>query len=83
MNRCVKMSKVGMMMSKLKVWLGFQDKYKSCLYHCLCGIRHRDGVNLIQAFMRNVRNCRSDEKGRNPSEDLIRMRVPMQDTEAD
>jgi hypothetical protein len=30
---------------------------------CLDGIRHRDGVTLAQAFVRNVGTCRLDAKG--------------------
>ena len=29
----------------------------------LSGVRHKGGVNLIQAPMRNVGNCRPDVKG--------------------
>ena len=28
------------------------------------GIRHKDGVTLHQALMRNVRTCRRDDKGK-------------------
>jgi hypothetical protein len=31
--------------------------------YCLGGVRHRSGVNLIQALLRNVGTCRSDVKG--------------------
>ena len=31
--------------------------------YCLGGTRHRDGMNLIQAFVRNVGTCGSDVKG--------------------
>jgi hypothetical protein len=30
---------------------------------CPSGIRHVDGAKLNQAFVRNVRTCRSDAKG--------------------
>ena len=30
----------------------------------LRGIRHKDGVNLHQALVRNVRTCHCDEKGK-------------------
>jgi len=30
----------------------------------LFGVRHRDSMNLIQAFTRNVRTCRFDVKGK-------------------
>ena len=40
--------------------------------YCLSDIRHEGGVNLIQAFMWNVRACRCDVKGKiqaeNPQE---------------
>ena len=48
----------------------------------LGGIRHGDGVNLIQAFLCNVGTCRSDEKGRNSSGGPTRMSVPMRRTGA-
>jgi len=35
----------------------------------LNGIRYGGGVNLIQAFMRNVGTCRSDDKGEIQVED--------------
>ena len=31
--------------------------------YCLSGLRHRGGVTLIQAFVRNVGTCRPDGKG--------------------
>ena len=31
--------------------------------YCLGGARHKGGVNLIQAFVRNVGTCRLDVKG--------------------
>ena len=31
--------------------------------YCLGGVRHRDGMNLILAFVRNVGTCRLDVKG--------------------
>jgi hypothetical protein len=31
--------------------------------YCLGGVRHKGGVNLIQAFVRNAGNCRPDVKG--------------------
>ena len=38
--------------------------------YCLGGVRHRDGMNLIQAFVRNVGTCRLDVKGE------VQMEVP-------
>jgi hypothetical protein len=35
----------------------------------LSGIRHEGGVNLMQAFLRNVGICRSDVKGEIQVED--------------
>ena len=31
--------------------------------YCLVGIRWKDGMNLIRAFVRNVGTCRRDVKG--------------------
>ena len=31
--------------------------------YCLSGVRHKDGVTLIQALVGNVGTCRSDDKG--------------------
>ena len=31
--------------------------------YCFCGIRCKDGVNLLQALIWNVRTCRPDVKG--------------------
>ena len=31
--------------------------------YCLGGVRHRDGMTLILAFVWNVGSCRSDVKG--------------------
>ena len=40
-----------------------QDKSKEYLINRLGGIRHLDGVNLVQALKWNVVTCRSDVKG--------------------
>ena len=37
--------------------------------YCPGGGRHKDGMNLIQAFARNVGTCRSDVKGKPQVED--------------
>ena len=37
--------------------------------YCPGGVRHKDGMNLIQAFARNVGTCRSDVKGKPQVED--------------
>jgi hypothetical protein len=37
--------------------------------YCLGGVRHKGGVNLIQAFVRNVGTCRLDVKGEAQVED--------------
>ena len=51
--------------------------------YCLSGVRHKDGVTLIQARVRNVGTCRSDDKGETQVEEPTRVRVPMQGTGAD
>jgi hypothetical protein len=48
--------------------------------YCLSGVRHKDGVTLIQAFVWNVGTCRSDVKGETQVEEPTRVRVPMRDT---
>ena len=40
-----------------------QDKSRERPVYCLGGVRHKDGMNLIQAFVRNVESCLSDVKG--------------------
>ena len=40
-----------------------QDKVQRVPAYCLDGVRHAGGVNLIQAFVRNVGTCRPDVKG--------------------
>ena len=37
--------------------------------YCPGGVRHKDGMNLIQAFARNVGTCRFDVKGKPQVED--------------
>ena len=37
--------------------------------YCLDGIRHKGGVNLIQALVWNVGSCRPDVKGETQVED--------------
>jgi len=37
--------------------------------YCLGGVRHKGGVNLIQALGRNVGSCRPDVKGETQVED--------------
>jgi hypothetical protein len=37
--------------------------------YCPGGVRHKDGMTLIQAFARNVGTCRSDAKGKPQVED--------------
>ena len=37
--------------------------------YCLSGARHKDGVNLIQALVRNLGTCRPDAKGEIQVED--------------
>ena len=38
--------------------------------YCPGGVRHKDGMTLIQAFVRNVGTCRFDDKGEIQVEDL-------------
>jgi len=45
------------------------DKPKGSLLTGLGGVRHKGGVNLIQALMGNVGTCRLDEKGKAQVED--------------
>ncbi len=63
--------------------LGSQEKSRRQSAYCLGGVRHRSGVNLIQASVWNVGNCRPDAKGENPSGGPTRMRVPMRGTVAE
>ena len=37
--------------------------------YCPAGVRHKDGMTLIQAFVRNVGTCRLDDKGEIQVED--------------
>jgi len=37
--------------------------------YCPGGVRHKDGMTLIQAFARNVGTCHSDVKGKPQVED--------------
>ena len=37
--------------------------------YCLGGVRHKGGVNLIQAFAWNLGTCRPDDKGETQVED--------------
>ncbi len=48
--------------------------------NCLSGVRHKDGVILIQALVWNVGTCRSDDKGETQVGETTRVRVPMRDT---
>jgi len=40
-----------------------QDESRRQSAYCLDGVRHKGGMNLIQAFVWNVGNCRPDVKG--------------------
>ena len=40
-----------------------QDKFGGRPVYCPSGVRHKGGVNMIQAFVWNVGTCRSDAKG--------------------
>ena len=47
--------------------------------YCLSGVRHKDGVTLIQALVWNGGTCRSDGKGETQVEEPTRVRVPTRD----
>jgi len=47
------------------------------------GVRHKDGVRLIQALERNCGNLSLRCQGRNPRGRTPRMRVPMRKTGAE
>ena len=49
--------------AKTGVQFLFRDKFRRKPAHCLDGLRHKDGVTLIQAFGWNVGTCRCDAKG--------------------
>ena len=51
--------------------------------YCLNGVRHRSGMNLIQAFVGNVGTCRRDVKGKASSGEATRTKVPMRGTGAE
>ena len=40
-----------------------QDKSRRRPVYCLGGVRHKGGMNLVQAFVWNVGSCRPDVKG--------------------
>jgi hypothetical protein len=46
-----------------------RDKSRGRPVYCLGGVRHRGGVTLVQAFVRNVGTCRPDGKGEAQVED--------------
>jgi len=60
-----------------------QDKSRGEPVYCLGGVRHKGGVNLIQALVWNVGTCRPDAKGETQSGRPTRARVPMRGTGAD
>jgi len=47
-----------------------RDKFGGRPVDCPSGIRHREGVNLTQAFVWNVGTCRLDDKGETQAETL-------------
>jgi len=47
-----------------------RDKFRGRPVYCLSGIRHKEGVNLTQAFVWNVGTCRLDDKGETQAETL-------------
>jgi hypothetical protein len=50
---------------------------------CSTGVRHKDGVTVDQASVRNVGTCRPDAKGEAQVEETARARVPMRGTGAE
>jgi hypothetical protein len=50
---------------------------------CSTGVRHRGGVNVDLALVRNVRTCRPDAKGEAQVAATTRARVPMRGTGAE
>jgi hypothetical protein len=54
--------KISEMASKLRYLEILRISSEGACY-CLGGVRHRDGMNLILAFERNVGTCRFDVKG--------------------
>lgn len=47
-----------------------RDKFGGRPVYCPSGIRHKEGVNLTQAFVWNVGTCRLDDKGETQAETL-------------
>ena len=60
-----------------------RDQFRGTPAYCLSGVRHKDGVTLIQALVWNVGTCRSDVKGETQVEEPTRVRVPTRDTGAE
>ena len=50
---------------------------------CSTGVRHKGGVNVDQALVRNVRTCRPDAKGEAQAAATASARVPMRGTGAE
>jgi hypothetical protein len=75
---------VSKLVSVVKTWLLAQirDKYRCRLESRRCGNRHREGMNAIQALIRNMRTCRPDVKGEAQAGNR-KARVPMQGTGTD
>ena len=61
MNHRVRVESVGTMSKPGRVISSGEVQGKPVV--CLDGIRHRDGVNLTQALVRNGGTCRLDVKG--------------------
>ncbi len=59
------------------------DKLRGYLATDLSGIRYRGGMNVTQAFVRNLGTCVPDVKGETQVEETIRVRVPMRGPGAD
>ena len=57
------------MTSKPRVIFGTLGQVRGKAAYCPVGVRHEDGVNLTQAFVRNVGTCRLAAKGKPQAED--------------
>jgi len=69
----------------VKTWIQklFRDQSGSYLYSCPDGNRHKEGMNLIQALIRNLGTCRSDAKRESQAEVPRSERVSMRSTGAE
>ena len=65
------------------VWNLRREESEGCPDCWSGGIRHRGGMNLDQALVRNVGTCRPDDKGDVQATKSVRARVPTRDTGAE